>query len=86
MGKHEIKSSDHIPGDRVTITRLMLKLQQTRQPNYIIGAACGIHPTTLSLYARGKQPISAKHLIALCELFQCEADNLIGDVVVEIGT
>lgn len=80
-----VKASDHKPGDRVVITKLMLKLQTTKQPNYIVGAACGIHPTTLSFYARGIKPISAKHLIALCKLFECEADDLIGNVTVEIG-
>lgn len=83
--QHEMKRSDFSVGDRVTITKLMLKLQTTRQPNYIVGAACGIHPTTLSLYARGKQPISSKHLIALCKLFKCEPEDLIGDVTVEIS-
>jgi hypothetical protein len=83
--EHELKVSDHKTGDRVVITKLMLKLQTTDQPNYIVGAACGIHPTTLSLYARGKQPISAKHLVSLCRLFECEPDDLIGNVTVEIS-
>lgn len=80
-----IKASDHKSGEKVVITKLMLKLQTTSQPNYVIGAACGIHPTTLSFYARGIKPISAKHLIALCKLFECEADELVGNVTVEIA-
>lgn len=70
--------------NRVVITRLMLKLQQIEQPNYQIAAAANIHPTTLSLYARGKKPISAGHLVSLCRLFQCEAEELIGNVEVEV--
>lgn len=78
-------ATEHKSGDRVVVTKLMLKLQTTSQPNYIVGASCGIHPTTLSYYARGIRPISAKHLIALCKLFQCEPDELIGSVTVEIA-
>ncbi len=62
----------------------MLKLQQVEQPNYVIAAAAKIHPTTLSQYARGKKPISASHLISLCRLFECDADDLIGNVEVEV--
>jgi DNA-binding Xre family transcriptional regulator len=71
-------------GDRVVITKLMLKLQTAKQPNYVVGAACGIHPTTLSFYSRGLKPISAKHLIALCKLFECEPEELVGNITVEI--
>lgn len=76
--------TEHKSGDRVTITRLMLKLQTTSQPNYKIAAAADLHPTILSLYARGKKEISPKHLIALCKLFECEPEDILGDVVVEI--
>lgn len=76
--------TEHKSGDKVVITKLMLKLQTTSEPNYVVGASCGIHPTTLSQYARGNKDISPKHLIALCKLFQCEADEIIGNVEVEI--
>ncbi len=76
--------TEHKSGDRVVITKLMLKLQTTSQANYVIGASCGIHPTTLSLYARGQKDISPKHLIALCKLFECEPEEILGDIVVEI--
>lgn len=72
------------PGERVVITKLMLKLMRVEQPNYQIAAAAHIHPTTLSQYARGQKPISARHLIALCKLFACQPDDLIGDVEVEV--
>lgn len=74
----------HKSGDRVVITKLMLKLQTTSEPNYKIAAAADMHPTTLSLYARGKQEISPKHMISLCKLFECEPEELIGNVTVEI--
>lgn len=71
-------------GDRVTITKLMLKLQSISRPNYKIAAALDIHPTTLSLYARGKKDISAAHLVSMCRFFECEPEDLLGDIVVEI--
>lgn len=76
--------SEYQPGDRVTITKLMLKLQTIQTSNYKIAAAASVHPSTLSQYARGVRPISAKHLISLCKLFECEAGDLIGTVTVEI--
>ncbi len=72
-------------GEIVTVTKLMLKLMSVQQPNYQIAAAAHIHPTTLSEYSRGKKPIAAKHLVALCNLFECEPDELIGSVDVEIA-
>lgn len=83
--EHSIKNSDFNHGDRVVITRLQLKLQSQKQPAYIVGAACGIHPTTLSFYARGIKPISAKHVVALCELFECEAEDILGTIEVEVA-
>lgn len=74
----------HKSGDRVVITKLMLKLQTSSAPNYVIGAACHIHPTTLSRYARGQVDISSKHLIALCKLFECEPEEILGTITVEI--
>jgi hypothetical protein len=72
-------------GERVIVTKLMLKLMSTDVPNYVVAAAAKIHPTTLSLYARGKKPISAAHLIALQRVFECEPDDLIGEIEVEIA-
>lgn len=72
-------------GERVIVTRLMLKLMSVQQPNYQIAAAAGIHPTTLSEYSRGKKDISAKHLVALTKLFECEPEEIMGSVEVEIA-
>jgi hypothetical protein len=83
--EHSIKQSDFNPGDRVVVTKLQLKLQAQRQPAYVVGAACGIHPTTLSFYARGIKPITAKHLVALCQLFECESEDILGTIEVEVA-
>lgn len=83
--EHSIKQSDFSHGERVVITKLQLKLQAQSKPAYIVGAACGIHPTTLSFYARGIKAISAKHLVALCELFECEPEDILGTIEVEVA-
>lgn len=72
-------------GSRVVITRLRFKLLSIQEPDYQVAAAAGIHPATLSKYAQGKQPMSAKHLQALCELFRCEPDEIMGNMEVEIA-
>lgn len=74
----------HDIGDVVTITKLRLKLSQISEPNYVIAAMAHIHPTQLSDYAQGKKPLSAKHLVALCQLFKCDPEEIIGEVEVEI--
>jgi hypothetical protein len=63
----------------------MFKLMAIQQPNYQIAAAAEIHPTTLSMYARGTKPISAKHLVQLTRLFECDAEELLGTMEVEIA-
>ena len=79
------RSPKTVSGQRVQITKLQFKLLSTQQQNYKIAAAASIHPSTLSEYARGLRPISAKHLINLCKLFECEPDDLIGMQEVEIA-
>jgi len=63
----------------------MLRLLRCEDQNYVIAAAAGIHPSTLSQYARGHLPIAAHHLVSLCKLFQCEPEELMGEVEVEIA-
>jgi hypothetical protein len=85
--EHSIKQTDFHHGDRVVITKLQLKLQSQNEPAYVVGAACNprIHPTTLSFYARGIKPISAKHVVALCQLFECEPEDILGTIEVEVA-
>lgn len=71
-------------GQRVMISRLMYRLNQIPEPNYIVAAAIGMSPITLSEYARGIKDIRANHLIQLCEFFQCQPEEIMGDMEVEI--
>jgi transcriptional regulator with XRE-family HTH domain len=74
-----------VSGQLVTITRLRFKLLSISEPDYQVAAAAHIHPATLSKYAQGKQPMSAKHLQSLCELFKCQPDEIMGTMEVEIA-
>jgi transcriptional regulator with XRE-family HTH domain len=67
-----------MPEHVIRVTRLKLLLLTQEEKDYVIAAAAGIHPSTLSLYSRGAKEISAKHLIALCDLFNVEPEAIIG--------
>lgn len=62
----------------VRVTKLRIKVLGTAHPQYQIAALAGIHPSTMSGYVRGDKPILDKHLIALCDLFNCEPEDIIG--------
>lgn len=62
----------------VRVTKLRIKVLSVPQPQYQVAALAGIHPSTFSRYVKGLQPILDKHLIALCDLFGCEPEELIG--------
>jgi transcriptional regulator with XRE-family HTH domain len=62
----------------IKVTRLKLYMLSVDQRDYEIAAAAGIAPATLSQYARGAKEISAKHLVALCDLFGTEPDAIMG--------
>lgn len=61
----------------VRITKLRAKIIRLPHPQYQIAALAGIHPSTLSKYVQG-EPVLDKHLIALCDLFQCEPEEILG--------
>ena len=60
------------------VTRLKLYMLSIDMPDYKIAAAAGIAPSTISEYQRGRREISAKHLIALCEVFDVQPEEIIG--------
>jgi DNA-binding Xre family transcriptional regulator len=64
----------------IEITKLKRLLMSVPRPQYQIAALAGIHPSTLSMYARGQALILDKHLVALCDLFQCEPEDVLGFV------
>lgn len=61
-----------------TPTGLDVLLSSLPVPRYIVAARAGIHPSVLSQYALGKQRISTKHIMALCEVLQVPQEQIIG--------
>lgn len=62
----------------VELTRLRVMILQDGRPAYVIAASAGIHPTTLSQYAKGERSFTQKNLAKLCKEFNCNEDDLIG--------
>jgi hypothetical protein len=60
------------------LTKLKIKLLEDERPQYQIAAACGIHPSQLSVYALGQHPMSVRHLRALTKYFRCRQQDLLG--------
>jgi DNA-binding Xre family transcriptional regulator len=60
------------------LTRLKIKLLEDDEPQYLIAARCGIHPSRLSMYALGQCRIPVKHVRALCKYFKCAQKDILG--------
>jgi transcriptional regulator with XRE-family HTH domain len=48
-------------------------------PDWEVGAACGIHPSTLSRYRSGERVPHARHVVRLCEYLNVTEAMLLGD-------
>lgn len=68
----------------VIIPKLRAWLLADPDPQYVIAANCGIHPSELSRFALG-DPIPQHHLLALAEYFGVDTNELLGDYEVPIG-
>lgn len=60
------------------VSKLRLKILATNTPQYIIGSLAGIHHSRMSEYCLMQRPIPPHHLLALCEVLDCEPDELLG--------
>jgi transcriptional regulator with XRE-family HTH domain len=61
-----------------TISNLKVKLLEDDLPAYQIAAKLGIHPSTLSAYALGKQVILPRHLRKLARYFKVPQAEILG--------
>jgi transcriptional regulator with XRE-family HTH domain len=52
-------------------------LEQSRAAHWKIAAACGMHPTALSLYASGKRAIHERHAAYLAKYFDVDLDVIL---------
>ena len=69
---------------KVRITNLKARLLGHELPAYMIAAAAGIDPSTLSEFARGKRQIPVYYRRRLAEVLGCDPDELIGDQEYEL--
>jgi DNA-binding Xre family transcriptional regulator len=67
------------------MTKLRVRLYKETLPNYAIAVLCGMHPYTLSRYVNGR-PIKADHLVSICEVLNCNSDDVIGWEEVDLHT
>lgn len=65
------------------VTRLHKKIIELDIPATIIAERAGIKLPRLSEYRHNKRRIPMGHLIVLCEVLQCEPDDLMGTVEVD---
>lgn len=61
------------------LSKLRLKILETDTPQYIIGSMAGIHHSRMSEYCLLQKPIPPHHLVALCEVLDCEPTDIIGE-------
>jgi plasmid maintenance system antidote protein VapI len=68
----------------IRITKLRYHLLG-RGSNYMIAAACHIHPSTLSAYTLGTRPISAHHLLSLARYLNKSPEEIVGFMDFSLG-
>lgn len=54
-----------------------LLLEPKNRPNYMVAALCGFPPSRLSEYSLGRKQIPPHHLMALCEVLNCNPDDIL---------
>ncbi len=64
-------------------TRLSELMEKDPQPDWHIGARCGIHPSVISRYKTGEREIPNKHAQALSEYFSVSIDEIRGRATVD---
>ncbi len=48
-------------------------------PMYRVAALANIDPSTLSKYANRRMPIRHNHMLSLCDVFECEPEDLLDE-------
>ena len=71
----------------IRITKLRARLLSIRDPEtgdimraYKVASLIGIPPSSLSDYAGARRPYGYKHLVKICQFFECEPHQITGDV------
>lgn len=66
------------PQPHERVTRLKMRLWEDHRSQYEIAAEIGIAPSRLSEYASAIRPIPPRRIMRLCEVLNCQPDDLIG--------
>lgn len=66
--------------DTAPVTKLRLRILETGGPAYMVAARAGFSPSRMSEYILGRRKIPFKHLVPLCEVLQCDPDDIVGMV------
>lgn len=62
----------------IPVTKLRLRILETGGPAYMVAARCGFSPSRMSEYILGHKEIPVKHLVKLCEVLDCDPDDVVG--------
>lgn len=73
-----MEDDDISHSDEFKVTKLWRQVHRYPGPDWKLAARCDFSPTTLSLYINGRQPITPKHLVALCVELDCNPEDIIG--------
>lgn len=58
-------------------SKLKRHVAATGYPAYVIAAAAGIAPPVFSAYMNRRKPISHTHLVRICEVLGCDAEDIV---------
>ena len=60
-------------------SRLREMIARSGAPMYRVAALASIDPSTLSKYANRRMPIRHNHMLSLCNVFECEPEDLLDE-------
>ena len=69
---------------QITLSKLRARVEADPRRQWVIAAACGINPTTMSFYIRGHRAYTQEHLLALCKEFECDPEDITGVYVFDL--
>lgn len=67
------------------ISRLRQRILEVGEPQYMVAARAGMSPSRLSEYCLMQRDIPTKHLVALCEVLECEPESLVGRADIRVA-
>lgn len=62
----------------VSVTKIAVLLSRDNQPDWVIAAMCGMHPSVLSRYRTGSRQVGNRHAVSLAQHFGLTIDDVRG--------